>query len=100
MIKIIQNLYANAKSCVWIGHAKSKSFVCNVRVCLGENLSSFFSIFLNDLSDFISHAYNGLNDISKMSKILLSYDEIEVFFKLYILLYADDTVIFAESKEE
>ena len=35
-----------------------------------------------------------------MSEILLSSDEIAVFFKLYILLYADDTVIFAESKEE
>ena len=35
-----------------------------------------------------------------MSKILLSNDEIEVLFKLYVLLYADDTVIFSESKEE
>ena len=35
-----------------------------------------------------------------MSEILLSSDEIAVFFKLYILLNADDTVIFAESKEE
>ena len=35
-----------------------------------------------------------------MSKILLSNDEIEMLFKLYVLLYADDTVIFAESKEE
>ena len=32
--------------------------------------------------------------------ILLSNDDIEVFFKLYILLYADDTVIFAESEAE
>ena len=36
----------------------------------------------------------------KCLKNLLSYDEIEVFFKLYILLYADDTVIFAEAKVE
>ena len=57
-------------------------------------------MFLNDLTEFISHAYNGLNDVSEMSKILLSNDEVEVLFKLYILLYADDTVIFAESKEE
>ena len=59
-----------------------------------------FSIFLNDLSEFISHAYNGLSEVAEMSKSLLSDDEIEVLFKLYILLYADDTVIFAESKEE
>ena len=51
-------------------------------------------MFLNDLTEFIAHAYNGLKDISDMSKSLLGNDEIEVFFlKLYILLYADDTVI-------
>ena len=57
-------------------------------------------MFLNDLSEFISHAYDALNDIAEMSNILLSNDEIDVLFKLYILLYADDTVIFAESKVE
>ena len=36
-----------------------------------------------------------------MSKILLGNDEIKgFFFKLYIPLYADDTVILAESREE
>ena len=35
-----------------------------------------------------------------MSRLLLWNDEIEVFFKLYLLLYADDTVILAESKDE
>ena len=101
MYKIIHSLYANAKSCVPMGRAKSESFVSNVGGRQGENLSPIlFSIFLNDLSEFISHAYNGLNDVSEMSKILLSNDEIEVLFKLYVLLYADDTVIFAESKEE
>ena len=57
-----------------------------------------FSIYLNDFSEFISHAYSGLNDISNMSSILLSNNDIEVCFKLYILLYADDTVLFAESE--
>ena len=41
-----------------------------------------------------------MNAVSDMSKILLSNDEIEVYFKLYILLYADDTVILAESAVE
>ena len=35
-----------------------------------------------------------------MSNILLSNNDIEVYFKLYILFYADDTVIFAESDAE
>ena len=63
----------------------------------GENLSPLlFSLFLNDLTEFIAHVYNGLEDISDMSKILLGNDEIEGFFKLY----ADDTVILAETREE
>ena len=80
---------------------KSEFFVSNVGVRQGENLSPIlFSMFLNDLSEFISHAYDGLNDIAETSNILLSNDEIDVLFKLYILLYADDTVIFAELKVE
>ena len=101
MFKIIHNLYANAKSCVRIGNSKSTSFSSNIGVRQGENLSPvLFSIFLNDLSEFFPHAYNGLNDIAQMSNIIFSNNDIEVYFTLYILLYADDTVIFAESETE
>ena len=101
MFKVIHSLCENAKSCVRLGHMKSEFFISNVGVRQGENLSPIlFSMFLNDLSEFISHAYDGLNDIAEMSNILLRNDEIDVLFKLYILLYADDTVIFAESKVE
>lgn len=101
MFKIIHSLYANAKSCVKSGHLKSTSFSSNVGVRQGENLSPvLFSIFLNDLTEFISHAYDGLNNVNDMAKILLSNEDVEVYFKLYILLYADDTVIFAESDKE
>ena len=101
MFKIIHNLYTNAKFCVRIGNSKFTSFSGNIGVLQGENLSPvLFSLFLNDLTEFISHAYDGLSAVSDMSKILLSNDEIEVYFKLYILLYADDTVILAESAVE
>ena len=101
MFRIIHSLYANAKSCVRIGNSKSACFSSNIGVRQGENLSPIlFSLFLNDLSEFISHAYDGLNDVSEMAHILLSNDEIEVYFKLYILLYADDTVVFAEPENE
>ena len=54
------------------------------------------SLFLNDLSEFIAHTYNGLVDISEMSRLLLWNDGIEVFFKLY----ANDTIILAEIKDK
>ena len=101
MFKIIHNMYEQAKSCVKAGNCKSQFFSCNVGVRQGENLSPIlFSIFLNDLTEFISHAYEGLNRISNMAHLLLSDDDVEVYFKLYILLYADDTVIFAENEHE
>ena len=101
MFKIIHNMYANAKSCVKLGHLKSATFSSNVGVRQGENLSPIlFSIFLNDLTEFISHAYDGLTNVNDMAKNILSDDDIEVYLRLYILLYADDTVIFAESDQE
>ena len=96
MFKIIHNLYANAKSCVKLGHLRSATFSSNVGVRQGENLSPIlFSIFLNDLTEFISHAFDGLTNVADMAKNLLSNEDIEVYLKLCILLYADDTVIFA-----
>ena len=85
MLKIIHCLYANAKSAVRIGNLKSGSFSSNIGVRQGENLSPvLFSLFLNDLSEIISHAYNGLNNVSDMAHILLSNDEIEVYFKFQV----------------
>ena len=66
----------------------------------GENLSPIlFSLFLNDLVHFMSKSYNGLRLCLNIYSVM-SNDELEVFFKLYLLLYADDTVIFAESPDE
>jgi hypothetical protein len=47
----------------------------------------------------MSHAYNGLVDMSTAAR-LLDTDEVAVYFRLYLLLYADDTVILAESAAE
>ena len=58
MFKIIYSLYANAKSCVRTGNVKSTCSSSNIGVRQGENLSTvLFSLFLNDLTEFISHAY-------------------------------------------
>ena len=46
------------------------------------------------------HAYNGLNNVCNISHLFFDNDDIEVYFKLYLLLYADDTVIFAETAAE
>ena len=72
MFKIIHNLYDNAKSCVRVGHLKSEPFVSNTRIGVrqGEYLSPmWYSLFLNDLSEFIAHAYNGLVDVPEITRL-------------------------------
>jgi len=48
----------------------------------------------------MSQKYNGLSSLSNIVSEMLSDDDVEVFLKLYVLLYADDTVIFAENATE
>ena len=67
----------------------------------GENLSPvLFSIFLNDLTEFPLRAYNGMKQISDLSQQTFQNDDLIIYFKIYVLLYADDTVVFAESHAE
>lgn len=101
MLKLIHSMYSNAKSCVRQNSRLSAYFYSNVGVRQGENLSPIlFALFLNDLVEFISRGYDGLTDITEAVHLLCDTDDIEVYFKLYLLLYADDTVILAESKEQ
>ena len=101
-LRVIHNLYSSAKSQVKAsGSVSSATFVCNVGVRQGENLSPvLFALFLNDLSESLSHSYSGLDFLCEKVKTFLSDDDIEVYLKLFILLYADDTIIMAENPIE
>ena len=90
---IIHAMYENAKL--------SEYFQSNVGVRQCENLSPvLFSFFLNDLVQFISVSFDGLLDVYNATHFVLDTEEMSVYLRLYLLLYADDTVILAESKEE
>ena len=93
---VIQYMYQHAKSCVIVQDKLSSFFPCNNGVRQGENLSPIlFAIYLNDFKDVLSKSYAGLSMLSSdMSK------EIETMVNLYTLLYADDTIIMAESADE
>ena len=100
-LKVIFNVYDNAKSCVKAGENMSMFFSSMAGVRQDENLSPIlFSLFLNDLVQFMSNSYNGLSTLSEDTGSIFNNDDIEVFFKLYLLLYAEDMVVFAESPEE
>ena len=59
-----------------------------------------FSLFLNDLNTFLPQRFDGLQLVSDNINATLSTDYTEVYLKLFMLLYADDTVILAEKASE
>jgi hypothetical protein len=54
-----------------------------------------FSVFLSDLEDYFKNLAGCPLDIVK-AKYEVNQ---QIFIKIFVLLYADDTVIFSESKE-
>ena len=59
-----------------------------------------FSIYLNDFESYVSRHYQGLSVISNETANNVSIDDAEVYLRLFVLLYADDTIVMAESPEE
>ena len=89
-------MYTNLKSCVSLNNKLSDFFISNMGVRQGENLSPFlFSIFMNDLEDYLEqHGLSGIIcETQDAEYIAVTY------FKLFILLYADDTVIISETSD-
>ena len=97
MYTIILNMYTDVKSCITYNYCKSDYFNCDMGVRQGENLSSFlFAMFLNDLQMFFENAsLNGLETVSNCIE-----DKLNIYLKLFALLYADDTVLLAETHDD
>ena len=86
-------MYQNIKSCVKSDGKTSGDFFCQSGVRQGEDWSPLlFVIYLNNLESFlINEQCNGVNIYDNHLITLL---------KIHILLYADDTVIFAENNTD
>ena len=101
LFSVIFNLYKHAKSCVKINGITSDYFNCLVGVRQGENLSPLlFAIFLSDLESFLYNKYKGLSEFKESVYNCLEDDDTVVYLNLFVLLYADDTIILAESCEQ
>ena len=101
IINVIFNLYQNAKSCVKSNGKMSDFFSCDRGVRQGENLSPIlFAIYLNDFEYFVSRKYSGLSYLSSEINSNNDDDDVEIFLRLYVLLYADDTIVMAASYDE
>ena len=78
----------------------SDYIMCNIGVRQGDNLSPVpFALFINEFNEYISTAYGGLNIAQSCYPSLINSEDI-VLLKLFVLLYADDTIIFAENEIE
>ena len=97
MYTIILNVYTDVKSCITYNYCKSDYFNCDMGVRQGENLYRFlFAMFLNDLQMFFENAsLNGLETVSNCIE-----DKLNIYLKLFALLYADDTVLMAETHDD
>ena len=86
ILNIIQSMYNNIKSRVKFDNIVSEEFSSFLGVRQGECLSPFlFSMYLNDIENVLIQKGTEGFDIGML--------------KLYLLLYADDIVIFAETSE-
>ena len=93
-LNVILNMYDNIKSCVKHNGSFSPTFISEIGVRQGENLSPvLFSLFLNDLE---------LNMCSDGALGVELKDTLDptLWLKLLILLYADDTVILSDNQTD
>ena len=101
VLRVIYNLYLNAKSCVKKGQNLSEFFHCNVGVRQGDNLSPLlFAMYINDFESYIKQEYDGLPFINIEIDRILGDNMVHLYLQLYTLLYADDTIILAESPHQ
>ena len=86
ILNIVKSIYDSVKSRVKYCNKLSDEYTCTLGVRQGECLSPFLlSMCINDLEDMFIHN---------------NADGIDVnMFKIFMLLYADDIVIFANSAE-
>ena len=79
---------------------QSEFFESHVGVRQGENLSPLlFALFLNDMETFFTdQRWNTLKFIDKLYTD--SHDEVTGMLNLFVLNYADDTVIMAENEHD
>ena len=80
-------MYQTVKSRVKVSNMLGNEFYCSLGVRQGECLSPLlFSLYLNDIEEQFSHS---------------NFDGLEVdIVKIFMLLYADDIVVFAKTSDE
>ena len=88
-------MYNAAKSCIKVGNILSDVFHCNIGVRQGENLLQvLFAMLINKFQINVSTPYNGVH----LNQFYNTYIDLQL--KLFTLLYADNTIVLAETARE
>ena len=93
IFKVIYNLYKDTKSC--ISHSGKTSDLSHVEQgpLRRKPFPFLFALYLNDLEEYLE-----TSNIKKLEKLdNLALEQLNTYIRLFILLYADDTVIFSET---
>ena len=99
VLQVVQAIYAKAKSCVRTKEGFSTMFDSRVGVRQGENLSPLlFALYINDFKEHVTSKYPGLKDIENAA-IAEGLDYLALK-KMGVMLYADDTLLLAESEQD
>ena len=77
-------MYSDVKSRIVHANSASDIFTCEIGVRQGENLSPLENVNADGLKSINTDIEN----------------ELSVYLKLFLLLYADDTFLLAESRED
>lgn len=87
ILNILKSMYSSVKSRVKFANKLGNEFQCSLGVRQGECLSPLlFSLYLNDIEEqFINSGLDGIDTD---------------MLKIFMLLYADDIVIFANTQEQ
>ena len=101
-LRVVKKLYENAKACVRNNQRElSNHFPCKTGVRQGDNLSPLlFALYVNDLENNLKENCTGLKMLFEAIRTHLATDEIEILSQLFVLLYADDTILMAEDEDD
>ena len=97
LFNVIFNMYKQAKSYVQFHKSQSEFFSCLAGVRQGENLSPILFAICRFRSLLEKNKYKGLPFLKEK---IVQNGQIDLFLNLFVLLYADDTIIMAETKDE
>ena len=85
-------MYAKVKACIEMNHLISDYFPTNIGVRQGDTLSpQLFALFINDFQQNMTKTHHGLKIADSCYPFL--NDNNILMIKVFVLLYADNTII-------